>query len=60
MNLKIKLSTMITLLFSVMIFAQDSYTIKGTVTSAADNMPIPGANIIIAETTTGATTLLLP
>ncbi len=56
MNLKIKLITMVTLLFSVMIFAQDSYTIKGTVTSAADNMPIPGANIIIAETTTGATT----
>ncbi|WP_179334204.1 SusC/RagA family TonB-linked outer membrane protein [Winogradskyella costae] len=56
MNLKVKLTTIVALLFSVMIFAQDSYTISGVVTSAADNMPIPGANIIIAETTTGATT----
>ncbi|WP_225036718.1 SusC/RagA family TonB-linked outer membrane protein [Winogradskyella sp. SM1960] len=56
MNLKVKLTTVVALLFSVMIFAQDGFTVSGVVTSAADNMPIPGANIIVAETTTGATT----
>lgn len=56
MNLKVKLITVIALFFSVMIFAQDSYTIKGTVTSAADNMPIPGANIVVIKTTRGAST----
>ncbi|WP_178989322.1 SusC/RagA family TonB-linked outer membrane protein [Winogradskyella schleiferi] len=56
MNLKIKITSVVALLFSVMIFAQDSYTLTGTVTSATDNMPIPGANIIILKTTKGATT----
>ena len=56
MNLKVKLITVVALFFSVMIFAQDSYTLKGTVTSAVVNMPIPGANIIIAGTTRGAST----
>ncbi|MFC0606072.1 SusC/RagA family TonB-linked outer membrane protein [Winogradskyella pulchriflava] len=55
MNLKVKLTTIIALLFSVMIFAQDSYTLSGTVKSA-DNMPIPGANILIVGTTKGAST----
>ena len=56
MNLKVKLFTIVTLLFSVMIFAQESYTLTGTVTSAVDNMPIPGANIIIVKTTNGTST----
>ncbi|WP_282031392.1 SusC/RagA family TonB-linked outer membrane protein [Winogradskyella eximia] len=56
MNLKVKLITIVALFFSVMIFAQDGYTIKGTVTSAADNMPIPGANIIVVGTTKGSST----
>ncbi|RED43870.1 TonB-linked SusC/RagA family outer membrane protein [Winogradskyella eximia] len=56
MNLKVKLITVVALFFSVMIFAQDGYTIKGTVTSAADNMPIPGANIIVVGTTKGSST----
>ncbi|NRD24420.1 TonB-dependent receptor [Winogradskyella litoriviva] len=56
MNLKIKLITVVTLLFSVMMFAQEAYTVKGTVTSAVDNMPIPGANIIIVKTTRGTST----
>ncbi|EDP70460.1 putative outer membrane protein, probably involved in nutrient binding [Flavobacteriales bacterium ALC-1] len=55
MNLKIKFTLIITLLFSVAIFAQESYTLKGTVTSA-DKMPIPGANIIIVKTTRGTST----
>ncbi|WP_418638582.1 SusC/RagA family TonB-linked outer membrane protein [Winogradskyella sp.] len=56
MNLKVKLITIVALFFSVMIFAQDSYILKGTVTSGADNMPIPGANIIVVGTTKGAST----
>ncbi|SDG64384.1 SusC/RagA family TonB-linked outer membrane protein [Winogradskyella thalassocola] len=56
MNLKVKLITVVALLFSVMAFAQQSYTLTGTVTSAVDNMPIPGANIIIIKTTKGTTT----
>jgi TonB-linked SusC/RagA family outer membrane protein len=56
MNLKVKLITVVALFFSVMIFAQESYTLNGTVTSAADNMPIPGANVIISNTTRGTST----
>ncbi len=56
MNLKVKLITIVALFFSVMIFAQDSYILKGIVTSGADNMPIPGANIIVVGTTKGAST----
>lgn len=56
MNLKAKLITVVALFFSVMIFAQDSYTMTGTVTSSADNMPIPGANIIVIKTTKGTST----
>ena len=56
MNLKVKLITVVALFFSVMIFAQENYTLTGTVTSAVDNMPIPGANIIIVKTTKGAST----
>lgn len=56
MNLKVKLITVVALFFSVMIFAQDSYILKGMVTSSADNMPIPGANIIVVKTTKGTST----
>ncbi|MBC3844791.1 TonB-dependent receptor [Winogradskyella echinorum] len=55
MNLKVKLTTIVALLFSVMIFAQESYTINGTVKSA-DTMPIPGANILVVGTTNGTST----
>ncbi|MUU79370.1 SusC/RagA family TonB-linked outer membrane protein [Winogradskyella endarachnes] len=56
MNLKIKLITVAALLFSVVTFAQEAFTISGTVTSAVDNMPIPGANIIVVNTTRGTST----
>ncbi|EDP70458.1 putative outer membrane protein, probably involved in nutrient binding [Flavobacteriales bacterium ALC-1] len=55
MNLKVKLTTIVALLFSVMIFAQESYTLNGTVKSA-DNMPVPGANILVVGTTNGTST----
>lgn len=56
MNLKTKLTLIITLLVSVTIFAQERFTINGTVVSVVDNMPLPGVNIIILGTTSGATT----
>src|SRR5690606_40375673 len=31
-------------------------TVRGTVTSSADNAPIPGVNIVVKGTTTGTTT----
>jgi TonB-linked SusC/RagA family outer membrane protein len=56
MNLKTKLTLIIALLLSVTIFAQERFTISGTVVSAVDNMPLPGVNIIILNTTTGVST----
>lgn len=56
MNLKTKLALILTLLISVTIIAQDSFTVSGTVVSKDDNLPLPGVNIIILTTTTGATT----
>ncbi|KJD31633.1 TonB-dependent receptor [Tamlana sedimentorum] len=55
MNLKIKL-TLLTLFSSVMLFAQSGITIKGTVVSATDNVPIPGVNVIVQNSTNGTTT----
>lgn len=58
MNLKIRLILSLLLVFSINsnILAQDSYTITGTVVSQTDNLPIPGANVIVEGTTNGTTT----
>ena len=56
MNLKIKLTTVVMLLFSLTMFAQDSYTLSGTVTSAVEQSPIPGVNVIVLETSQGTST----
>ncbi|SDR82652.1 TonB-linked outer membrane protein, SusC/RagA family [Maribacter dokdonensis] len=40
------------LLVNIQLFAQDSYSLSGTVTDA-NNVPIPGANIVVANTTRG-------
>jgi len=53
MNLKTKLALMLLLLVNSMLFAQDSYTVSGTITSAADKSPIPGATILIKDSTKG-------
>ena len=53
MNLKTKLALVMVLLINMTLFAQDSYTITGTVTSASDQSPIPGATILIKGTTRG-------
>src|SRR5690606_40026920 len=34
-------------------FAQDGYLLKGTVSSADDGLPIPGANILVEGTSRG-------
>ncbi|MEI6865351.1 SusC/RagA family TonB-linked outer membrane protein [Flavicella sp.] len=54
-NFKTKLVLSLVLLLNIALFAQDS-TIKGTVLSATDNVPIPGINIIVLKTTKGVST----
>jgi len=56
MNLKSKLTLLVILLVSIPLFAQDTYTLTGTVISASDNMPVPGANVIVMNTSRGTTT----
>ncbi|MDV7186446.1 TonB-dependent receptor [Lutibacter sp. TH_r2] len=56
MNLKFKLTIIAVLLLNFTIIAQSSYLLKGTVVSSADNMPIPGASVIIKDSTKGTTT----
>ena len=56
MNLKIKLTTIVMLLFSLSIFSQDSYTLSGTVTSEVEKSPIPGVNVLVLETSQGTST----
>lgn len=55
MNFKLKLLLVVVGLMNLQLFAQDAYTIKGVVTDA-DNVPIPGANIIVPNTTRGTQT----
>jgi len=56
MNLKAKLILIVLLLCNITLFAQDSYSLSGTVVSKSDNSPIPGVNVLIAGTTDGTTT----
>lgn len=55
MNFKLKLLLVVVGLMNLQLFAQDAYTITGVVTDA-DNVPIPGANIIVPNTTRGTQT----
>ncbi len=55
MNFKNKLTLIAILCFNISLFAQDNYSLSGTV-SDVDNVPIPGVNVIIANTTTGTST----
>ncbi|WP_299778073.1 TonB-dependent receptor [uncultured Formosa sp.] len=55
MNLKTKLTLMLVLIFNISLFAQDGYQLSGTVTDEG-NMPIPGVNVLVVGTTTGAAT----
>ncbi len=51
-----KFTALIVLLFSFGVFAQNTYTLNGTVKAAVDKMPIPGVNIIVLNTTKGTST----
>tara|TARA_R110000764_G_scaffold14550_5_gene41466 strand:- start:5086 stop:8121 length:3036 start_codon:yes stop_codon:yes gene_type:complete len=55
MNLKTKLVLTMVLLLNISLFAQDGYTLTGTVLDET-NMPVPGANVVIQNTTTGTST----
>ena len=55
MNLKTRLALLVILLLNIPLFAQESYTLTGTV-SDQSNMPIPGVNVIKVGTSTGAAT----
>lgn len=56
MNLKIKLSLLVILLYNISVFAQQKYTLKGKVTSVSDKAPIPGANVLVVNSTGGTVT----
>lgn len=56
MNLKIKLFLIVLLAFNITLFAQNGTLIKGTVVSATDNIPIPGVNVVVLNTSKGTTT----
>ena len=52
MNLKTKLTSIVAILVSMAMFAQDSYTLSGTTADEA-GIPVPGVNVVILNTTTG-------
>ena len=56
MNLKIKLTLVVTLLFNMVLFAQDSFVVKGVVSSKSDGLTLPGANVLVQGTKNGVTT----
>ena len=54
MKFKTKLSLMAVLLFSITLMAQNpSFTVTGTVTSEVDDTPIPGASILVVNSSEG-------
>ncbi len=55
MNLKTKLTLVAVMLFNITLFAQNEYVLSGSVVDA-DNVPIPGTNVIIVGTIKGAAT----
>jgi TonB-dependent SusC/RagA subfamily outer membrane receptor len=56
MNLKTKLALIAIFVVNISLFAQDSYTLTGKVTSATDGSPLPGVTVLITGTSTGTST----
>ena len=56
MKLKFKVTLLLAMLINVCVFGQDSYTVKGTVTSEADNESLPGVSVVVQGTTRGTET----
>ncbi|WP_394749952.1 SusC/RagA family TonB-linked outer membrane protein [Spongiimicrobium salis] len=55
MNLKTKLVVIVVLLINIQLFAQDTFSVSGVVKDA-DNVPIPGVNVVVLNTTRGTQT----
>ncbi|WP_350285293.1 SusC/RagA family TonB-linked outer membrane protein [uncultured Croceitalea sp.] len=55
MNLKTKLLVIVVLLVNIQLFAQNTSSISGTVKDA-NNVPVPGVNVVILNTTRGTQT----
>ena len=55
MKLKTRLSLIVILLVSISLFSQEKHDISGTVSDIANN-PLPGVNVIVANTSRGTTT----
>lgn len=55
MNLKFKLTCIAMLLVNIALFAQDSYSVSGTVVDQG-NVPLPGVNVVVMNTTRGTQT----
>lgn len=56
MNLKSTAIIIMAIFCHFSLFAQESYSLSGTVLSKGDNMPLPGVSIVIKGTTTGVVT----
>jgi hypothetical protein len=56
MKLKFKITLLLLMLVNICIYAQGAYTLNGVVTSDGDSSPLPGVNIIVLNSTTGAQT----
>ncbi len=52
MNFKVNLTLVILLLVNIQLFAQQTFTVSGTITDA-NNVPIPGATILVLNTNRG-------
>jgi TonB-linked SusC/RagA family outer membrane protein len=55
MNLKNKLALIAILLFNIAVLSQTK-TVTGQVVSASDNLPVPGVNVVVMNTSRGTTT----
>jgi len=56
MNLKFKLALLLVMFVNICTFAQETYTLKGKVTSKVDNEGLPGVSIRILDSNSGSDT----
>ena len=56
MNLKTKLILVVVILLNIPLFAQDTYTLTGTIKSDADGLALPGVSVLVVSTSNGVST----
>lgn len=56
MNLKTRYILAVIMLLNLTLYAQTSYTLSGTVTSQADQSPLPGVTVMVVGTSNGVVT----